>query len=363
MKKTVISFILIFIILGSQSSVLANQSHISTYDETYQNFARSAREYDVSGVGVREYSNEGENNSQKLFKKIYDVFIKEIRESWQMFFYVMFVCILSSLLKSFVCKTNLAEVGGYGCYCVCASLIVYNFKASGEVCSEAIYNLSDFMDLTIPTFASVLAGCGYGSTAVSMQGIFVVISVFITHIIEKIIFPLLFCCGLLSVVSGISTTIELTRFIKLISKTVKYIMGITMTIFAGTLAFTGLTASAGDNLVFKTAKYAVSNFVPVVGGCLSDALNSIVYSSQMVKSSIGYIGYFTLLSICLVPIVKTMVIIFSFKISASAAEMLSESKLSSMLDSVSDILVAQVGMVMLVTVIFILTIGILASIV
>lgn len=359
MKKTILFLIAIFII--NYSSVFAQEIRYSD-DALYNSFIESAKKYDASGIQVYDSPRTISKNTEKLLSKICDSLISEIKESWIMLFGLIFICVLSSLLKVFVAKTTLTDVGSYACYCVCASLVILNFKNASTICSEAIVDLSDFMDLAVPTYASVLTGCGYVGTAVSMQSMFMVISVIITHLIEKVVYPLLFCCGLLSVISGVSTTIELRRFIKLISNTVKYIIGILMTVFAGILTFSGFTSAAGDNIAVKTAKYAVSNFVPVVGGCLSDALNGIVQSSLLMKNSVGYIGFFTLISICLFPVIKSAVIIFSFRLSASAAELLAETPLSSMLDSVCDVLVTLTGMVLLVTVIFVLIIGVVASV-
>ncbi len=358
MKKfplILITFLLLFNV--NCVSVLAEKSE--DINELQEDFIINTQNYDELEL-TQESENEM-NTAQKIFLKIYDYLFSVIKDSWLMFFSVILISIITSLAGIYVKKENIYTVIQFSCICMCGSVIVYNFREITDICFSSIRDLSDFMDIAIPTYASVLVGSGYGATAVSVQGIFMVISVFITHFIEKIICPLLFICGILSIVSGLSSSVDLSRFIKLISKTVKYILGITTTVFAGILAFSGFSASAGDNIGIRTAKYAVANFVPVVGACLSEALNGIVQSSLIMKNSIGYVGFLTLLSICLIPVIKIFVAVFSFRLSASACELFSQTKLGSMLDSVCEVLVTLGGMVIFITVIFVLIIGVISS--
>ena len=359
MKKFLL--VLMMLVVLDRTLVFA-QSDLQSYESMYDDFMSYSEQYDASDINDSASSSDSHTNIQKIFKKIYDLFFSELKSSMTMFFSIFFVCVLSSVLKSFGGKTSLADIGCYGCYCVCSSAIITNFSTINNVCVSSIADLSDFMDLAVPTYAALLTGCGYGASAASLQGVFVIISIVITHLIKNLICPLLFCCALLAVISGISTTIELSRFIKLISKTIKYIIGIIMTVFAGILTFTGFAATAGDNVAVKTAKYAISNFVPVVGGCLSEALNGIVQSSLHMKNSVGYLGFITLLSICMLPVIKVFVTVFCFRLSASAAELLAESKLGTVLDCICDVLETMLGMLILVTVIFMLLIGIISSV-
>ena len=359
MKKIII-ILLLFLIFDC--GLIFAEGDSNTYDKMYDDFISFSEQYDTSDINDNAASSDSYTNTQKIFKKIYELFFAEIKSSLTMFFCISFVCVLASLIKIFVEKTSLADIGCYGCYCVCAGAIILNFSKINNVCQASITDLSDFMDLAVPTYSAMLTGCGYGATAASLQGVFVIISIVITHLIENLICPLLFCCGLLAIVSGISTTIELTRFIKLISKTIKYVIGIIITVFAGILTFTGFAASAGDNVAVKTAKYAISNFVPVVGGCLSEALNGIVQSSLHMKNTIGYLGFITLLSMCMLPVIKVFVTVFCFRLSASTAELLAESRLGTVLDCICDVLETLLGMLILVTVIFMLIIGIISSV-
>ncbi len=362
MKKIFVSLFLVFIIFTFSENALAENNYFENSKETYDEFLNAASEYDNLNITQTGETQKDKSRADRIFEKIYEFLFSEIKASVKILFSVVFICMLGSLIKVFVTKQSLAEAGEFGIYCMCGGIVISGFKTITDICNVTIKNLSDFMDIAVPTYASLLVGSGFGSLAVSMQSLFMVISVFITHIIKNLICPLLFCCGLVSVAGGISSAIDISKFIKLFSKTVKYILGIVMTIFAGIITFSGLSSSAADSLTVTTAKFAVSNFVPVVGGCLSSVLNGITQSSVALKNNLGYIGFLVLFSICIIPVIKVFVLVISFKLSASLAQIFSETKLGTMLDSVCEVLVTMGALVLLVTSVFVLIIGVIASV-
>ena len=335
----------------------------SSFDEAQlKDYINEAQKYDLSGMNFEIENNVNDNNAEKIFKKVYNMLFKELRQSFHIMLYLIIICILSSLIKVYVSGIGLAEVGNYACYCACASLVLVWFSDAVKLCMESINNLCDFMKLTFPVMASVITTAGYAGTAATSQGVFVVVSTIIAVVVQKIIFPLLFCCGLLSVVSGVSTTLNLSGLIKLISKSSKYIIGFLLTVFGGILTFSGISTASSDGVFIRGAKYAVSNFVPIVGACLSDALNSVVRSSLLMKNRIGYIGFFVLLSICISPVIKTAITLFFFRLCASSSQLFSENKIASLIDSVCNVLTSVMSMLIMVTLMFVLIIGVLASV-
>ena len=66
-----------------------------------------------------------------------------------------------------------------------------------------------------------------------------------------------------------------------------------MTIFTGLLSIQSVVGSSADTLTSKTAKYVISNCVPVVGGAVSDAYSTVKGSLSLLKNGIGGVGIAT----------------------------------------------------------------------
>lgn len=328
---------------------------MSFYDEV--------KEYDKSGIldGSDKQDKNSVSDLNYIVSRIINIFSSEVIASLKYLAIIIFLCILSSLLKSFVSKKEICDIGNFSCFCICVISVLSGFELISDICFEATKTIKDFMAFSLPAYASVVAECGFAVTATTMQSIFMFISVIISDLIVNFIYPLLYLCGLITSINGISSHINLSRFIKILSKTIKFSTGVIMTIFAGIITFAGFSSSAGDNIAIKTIKYTVSNFVPVVGACLSDTLNSIIGSSHVLKSNMGYIIFLGLISVCIIPVIKSSVSILVFRISSAAAELFMEDNISKMIDSVCDIMATMVSMLIFVISVFVLIIGIMAS--
>lgn len=96
------------------------------------------------------------------------------------------------------------------------------------------------------------------------------------------------------------------------------------TIYLGLVSIQGLYVTSVDNFTVKTAKFAIGNFIPVVGGFVSDSVDILLSSSQLIKGVFGGIGLIVLVGICLVPVTKIASIILVYKVSAIAVEPIGE---------------------------------------
>ncbi len=363
MKKIVVVIgVIVIILILVQPFVFAKDTDGAKDSQAYKEISDVINKYDTMNFMGDISKNNHHNIPGKIFEKISDALFSELKKSLKTLVSVVLICTLLSVLKAFISKSALAEVSEYGVYCICGVAVLLIFKTINDACINTIDNLSDFMDIAVPTYVIMLTGCGYATMAISVQSLFMSISLLITHVIKDVVCPVLFCSGLLSVVSGVSDVINLSGFIALISKTIKYILGVIMTIFAGVMVFSGLSSSATDSLAVQTAKFAISNFVPVVGGCLSSALNGMKQSSILLKNNMGFAGFLILISFCIMPVLKIFVSVFSLKLGASIVHMFSETKLAAMLDSVCDVLVTMGSLVIFVAVIYILIIGVIASV-
>ena len=54
----------------------------------------------------------------------------------------------------------------------------------------------------------------------------------------------------------------------------------------------------------KAAKFAISGAIPVVGGILSDAAETVLASAGILKGTVGVFGMVTILGICLIPLLQ-----------------------------------------------------------
>lgn len=346
------------ILIGLISNVYAET--LTKSDDNTDLYIRESREY-INDSNVDFNNNHYDDKAASAYiNDIINAFFEEFKRNIFNLISLIVICISYSVFNVYIKDGSISEIFRCITYVVCSSVIIDIFKNVINVVYSATNTLFDYMNFSIPIYTTALASGGFAETSASVQSIFYVISNFITGVINKIVYPILYCCGLLTIIGNISNTFKISGIISVISKITRYIIGLIMTVFAGILAFTGFSGINNDNLALKTARYALGNFVPVVGGCLSESLNSLLYSSAITKNSLGNIGFFTLLAICLSPIVKSYANIFIIRLTSAVISVFGESSASESLNSLCDVLTTATAMLILVSIMFVLIITIIS---
>ena len=75
-------------------------------------------------------------------------------------------------------------------------------------------------------------------------------------------------------------------------------------LFTTYLTICGAVAGAADGQAVKLAKSAVSAAVPVVGGILSEAAESVLAGAGLLRGMVGTVGTLALVGICLLPFLR-----------------------------------------------------------
>ena len=110
----------------------------------------------------------------------------------------------------------------------------------------------------------------------------------------------------------------------------------------------GISGAIADNLSIKSAKFAISSYVPILGGYLSDGLDLAVASVMLVKNAVGVGGVILMLSIVLSPVIKILIFSLGLKLVAGIIEPIGNKRMSEIVYVISKnlslLVVAMLGM-------------------
>lgn len=84
-------------------------------------------------------------------------------------------------------------------------------------------------------------------------------------------------------------------------------MSAILIVFTAFLSVSNLLASSVDRLAVKVGKTVISGAVPVVGGILSDATEAVAAAALTLRGTLGVLGVFSVLALCLVPLLRMAV--------------------------------------------------------
>ena len=337
------------------------QAKTNNPEFSYDEFISESNEYINESADIKQ----GIDEPGKLYYIFKDVILNAFKgyykEQLKLSFLIILILIFTSILKSVVDNSTIEEIVSFGAGIILCLFIIKNFESVSKIAITAIEDLNNYMNFSFPGYAFLLASCGYSKTAASLQSVYVILSNIITIGINRLIVPFLTLCAILGISNTVTNSEEISELIKTMLKFIKYAIGIIITLFSAILGFTGLVTGTSEGVMIKTAKYAISNFVPLVGDCLADTLGTITNTSLVLKNTIGYIGIIVLLIICLLPIIKLYMVSITYKLLSFISSTLLNKNISNTLDVISTVVSTMGSVLILTTVIFILNIGIVLS--
>ncbi len=209
---------------------------------------------------------------------------------------------------------------------------------------STIEGITSFSNVLLPVIAAVTAATGAVTGAAVRQMAAVLFSNLLVNLIYKLLIPLLY--GYLA--ASISFSALGNEGIKKIGGLLKWavvtLLTTVMIAFIGYLSLSGVVSGSADAMAIKATKFAISSTIPVVGGILSDAAESILASAGVLKGSVGVFGAVTILGLCLVPLLRIAVHYLMYKLVGALSSVVGSGRVSALVDQIGSAFGMMMGM-------------------
>lgn len=231
----------------------------------------------------------------------------------------IFSALLQSLQSAFA-KSSVGKIADAVVYMVLIVFALNSFYVVMTYTRDTIQTMIDFILALLPILLALIA-TGGGVVSVSF---FHPIIVFLMNtsgmLMNYIVLPLLLLATILSIVSTMSDQYKVTKLSKLLQNVSVSIIGIFLTIFLGVLSVQGTTTAVADGIAVKTAKFVTGNFIPVVGRMFTEAADTVLSASVLLKNTVGIVGVVILLLIVAFPAIQIFCIAFIYKFAAAVLQ-------------------------------------------
>ena len=281
-------------------------------------------------------------NPQSFYEKFMSLLSKSAGRYFLSFVPSFLTIIVICLLKNMLCSltsdflnTSTTEVVHTVCYSAIVIVLMSGIVQIVKTVGDTVSSLSTFANAIFPVLLTLLSTLGATATVAGYSPLMAVLCTYIMQLVSTLILPAFIACIVFCVVGNISKTVKLDKLAKLIRSASGWLIGIVFGIFATFLTVQGVTGGAVDKFGFNVAKFAVSSYVPILGGYLSDGLDLLSASVVLVKNALGYTGAIVLCAIVLFPLVKVVVFSLTIKLTAAICEPLGDTRTSNLLFSVS----------------------------
>lgn len=369
-QKKIILLIIIVISIITKASISyssnMNENTIQSQQESFgvSSFIENSKKYTgdfFENINISEILNsaiKGEVDNSTIYKKILNLLGKEVQTGLKSMVSILIIIIIHSILKSIsesLENDNISKLIYYVQYIAIVTIIMSNFSDIINLVKETTVNLVGFMNTLIPVLISLMLYTGSIATTSILEPIILFMINFIGNLIQNILIPMILIITSISIISKISDKVQIEKISKFLKSSTTWFLGIILTIFVGMVSLEGTLSSSVDGITAKTAKTIVSSAVPVVGKILGDVVDSVLGCGVILKNAVGFLGVIIIIGICILPILKLTVLIFSYRLVASVSEVIADSKIVKLLDEIADIF--KILLAILISVSFMVIIG------
>lgn len=170
--------------------------------------------------------------------------------------------------------------------------------------SKTIGELAIFSRTLLPTLAAAVAASGAVSTAAVQQVTAVFLVDLQLQLAEHLLMPLVYLYIGTITASACLPESCLSVLATGLKKTVTWILTTSLLFFTLYLSAARMISGSADAVAVKVAKTAISNLIPVVGGIISEASETVLAGAGMLKNSIGVFGTLGILAACAYPFLQ-----------------------------------------------------------
>jgi len=200
--------------------------------------------------------------------------------------------------------------------------------------SELLEDINVFLLSLLPVFTSVYAAGGnVAAAAYTNSGIYL-----LTGVAEKLcaeaLLPLCRIIFALVIVGAVSS-FDLSGAVKTIKDTYSTVLVFSMLVISAVYSFGNSISAAKDSVGMRAVRFAAGNFIPVVGGAVSEVMRTVAGSLAVIKTAVGWVCCAALILMLAPPVISLILYKTAIELASSAAKIAGMNAESRLLDGAS----------------------------
>ena len=199
---------------------------------------------------------------------------------------------------------------------------------------DTIGRMDSFSQLLLPVVALLTAATGGVSGAAVRQGSTMLFSQLLIGAMDRLLIPMVYSYVALSCAHAAVGNPGLKKLADLIKSGATALLTAILLAFVAYLTASGAVAGTVDAAAVKAAKLAIGRAIPVVGGILADASETVLAGAGILKGTVGVAGMLVVLAICLGPFFQLAFQNVVYKETAALCATVAQPRLGQLIESI-----------------------------
>ncbi len=215
---------------------------------------------------------------------------------------LMAIVLFVSLLNGFSDRTKgIAQLAGTLAVGV---LLIQPSNTFIQLGVENVTQLSDYGNLLLPVMTTAMAAQGSLTGSAALYTGTALFSSVLTTLITKLVVPMLYIYLCMCIANSVIAEDILKNMRGFVKWLMTWSLKLVLYIFTGYIGITGVVSGSADAAAVKAAKLTLSGTIPVVGGIISDASETILVGASVVKNTVGIYGLLAIVSVWIGPFLQ-----------------------------------------------------------
>lgn len=292
-----------------------------------------------------------------------NLFLTELRAGSGQLLALLALAVFSALVLSLSPEGGVQEAASFVLRCLALTYVLGTFLTMTATCTKTIRTTASFLELAFPALLTLLTAVGGTVSTGVLQPATALLTGSVGKLLDAAVLPLIITGGVLGMLDRLSGKARLGELAKLSAKTGKWLIGIVSTVFVGATSLRVLSAATFDGVSMKTAKYAASSLLPIVGGMVSGTMDTVLGCAALVRSAAGVTAMLVITAAMITPLASLLSRMLLFRLAAAVTQPIADKKLGELYTSAADALgelfavTLTVGLCFLITAALVIGVG------
>ena len=304
-------------------------------------------------------------NTENLISNMSDLFLLEIRSALLLCVEIISICIVIGILNGLSSSFNSKSVSQISlliCSMIVIGIAIDSLKDTYNLSLDVVSTMSSTMTIIMPILIGILISTGSVTSGTILSPLIVGAITTVSFLIKTFILPALFVSTILSLINCLTEKDYVNKLAKLIRNLAVGLTGLLLVLLTGIITIQGLLTQTSDGLLINTAKFSLSNFIPIIGNFTSDTVELFLRCMSSIKNVVGIFGIIILLLLLIVPLIKILSIAIIYKFTAAIAEPVTSSKIADGLNDMGSCIISIASIILFNSILFIMFITIIINI-
>ena len=246
---------------------------------------------------------------------------------------ILIIAVFCSIVSSFYGENgpNYVVLAGVLAISAVAVSDVHSFIGLGKA---ALDDLNTFSKVLLPTLTAAAAASGAFTSAAAKYAATALFMDILMTISSTVVMPLIYSYTAASVASAALGGDGLQSAANFLKWLITWILTAMMIAFITYLTLTGVISGTTDAATSRLAKTSISALLPVVGGIISDAADTVVAGAAVLRNAVGIFGMLAVIAICIVPFIRLGVHYLFYKVAAGLTGSVADSRISKLVGAI-----------------------------